>query len=48
MSPSNLLRLGGVAAVLGGMLLIIGGLTQLVLNLLFPNPGAVNELAIAA
>jgi hypothetical protein len=48
MSPSNLLRLGGVAAVLGGMLLIISGLTQLVLNLLFPNPGAVNELAIAA
>ncbi len=48
MSPSNLLRLGGVAAVLGGMLLISSGLTQLVLNLLFPNPGAVNELAIAA
>jgi len=48
MSPSNLLRLGGLAAVLGGKLLIISGLMQLVLNLFFPEPGAVKEVALTA
>jgi hypothetical protein len=47
-SASNLLRLGGLAAALGGVLLMLGGLEQLVLNLLFPNPGAAGEVAITA
>jgi hypothetical protein len=42
MSSSNLIRLGGLAAVLGGVMLVVVGLAQLVLNLLFPNPGAVS------
>ena len=46
MSSSNLLRLGGLAAVLGGVLLMIVGLAQLVLNLFFPNPAAVSGVAI--
>ena len=42
MSSSNLIRLGGLAAVLGGVMLVAVGLAQLVLNLLFPNPGVVS------
>ena len=48
MSPSNLLRWGGVAAVLGSVLLVIGGLIQIVLNLFFTNPGTVSRIAITA
>src|SRR5919202_2638859 len=40
MSSSNLIRLGGLAAALGGAMLVVVGLAQLVWNLLFPNPGA--------
>jgi hypothetical protein len=47
-SSSNLLRLGGVAAALGGVLLTLGGFEQLVLNLFFPNPGVISEVAITA
>jgi hypothetical protein len=48
MSPSSLLRLGGLAAVLGSVLLVISGLIQIVLNLFFSNPGAVSRVAITA
>lgn len=48
MSPSNLLRLGGVAAVLGGVLLTTSGLMQLILNLFYPHPGVVSEVALTA
>lgn len=34
--------------MLGAVLLMISGLTQLVLNLFFPDPGTVNEVALAA
>ena len=46
MSSSNLLRLGGLAAVLGAVVLVIGGLTVLVLGLFFSVPGAVSENAM--
>src|SRR3954464_6425368 len=48
MSSSNLLRLSGLAAMLGALLLVIVGLVQLVLNLFFPNPGALSEGAMIA
>jgi hypothetical protein len=48
MPSSKLLRLGGLAAVLGAVLLIIVGLAQLVLNLFFLDPGAVSESAMTA
>jgi hypothetical protein len=48
MPSSNLIRLGGLAAVLGAVLLITVSLAQLVLNLLSPGPGAVSDAAIAA
>jgi hypothetical protein len=47
-SSSNLLRLGGLATVLGGVLLVISGLLQLVLNLFFATPGTVSEVALTA
>lgn len=46
MSSSNLLRLGGLAALLGGVLLALVSLVQLILNLFFPNPGMVSGVAI--
>ncbi|MCA1738286.1 MAG: hypothetical protein LC740_05485 [Actinobacteria bacterium] len=48
MSSTNLLRLGGLATVLGAVLLVISGLLQLVLNLFFASPGAVSEVALTA
>jgi hypothetical protein len=48
MSFSSLLRLGGLAAVLGAVLLVMAGLVQLVLNLFFPGPGAINEVTMTA
>jgi hypothetical protein len=47
-SSSSLLRLGGLAAMVGGVLLVISGLVQLVLNLFFSSPGTVSGLAITA
>lgn len=48
MSPSNLLKLAGLAALLGAALLIIVGLTQLVLNLLLTGSGTVSETVMGA
>jgi hypothetical protein len=48
MSSSNLLRLAGLAALLGAVLLIIAGLAQLVLNLFFSGPVAVSEAGMGA
>ena len=48
MSSSNLLRLGGLAAMLGAVLLVIVGLVQIVLNLFFSNPGALSEGVMVA
>lgn len=48
MSSPNLLRLGGLSAILGGVLLTLGGFGQLVLNLVFSSPGSFSGGAVTA